>query len=687
MARSSLHVEGLDCAEEISLIRAALGSKPGVKQLEFNLLEAKVIIDHDPQEIEVTEMILMLRKAGLSASVEFKAPSFWKRKGRLIACGLSALFLVAGLFSPFFYLASILCGVIYVLPKAYFSLRRLRADMNLLMVIAVLGAIGIQQWFEAASVAFLFSLALLLEQWSVGRARRAIESLLDLAPVSAHLFDSKTGEVTEVLAEKVQVGNIVLIRPGEKIPVDGVVIEGFSSVNQAPITGESLPVDKGPKDSLYAGTLNGEGTLQCEVKEKASDTVLARMIQLVEEARSKRSESEQWVETFAHYYTPLMLLFSLIVMIFPPLFFSLPWTFWIYRGLVLLVIACPCALVISTPVSIISGLTAAAKEGVLIKGGLFLELAGKLEAIALDKTGTLTYGRPEVQRVVPLNNHTEAELIERAVALEKASEHPLARAILSYAEKKGVSAKPATGYQVMRGKGALATYNQKLYWIGSHRFMHEMGQETPEIHQRALSLEDAGHTVIAIGTDDHVCGLLSVADAQREGIASTLEEIRNAGVKHIEMLTGDNEPTAKALAKLAGVNAYKAELLPDEKVARVCELTELWGCVAMVGDGINDAPAMAAATIGIAMGGIGSDVAIETADIALMADDLSKLPWLMRHARRVNFVIKQNITFALGVKGVFIALALFDVATLWMAIGADTGATLLVIFNSLRLLR
>ncbi|MCC5831655.1 MAG: cadmium-translocating P-type ATPase [Chlamydiales bacterium] len=696
--KASYKIEGLDCAEEVAILKRVVGGMEGVESLDFNLIQAKMTVHFDPKKIDQKEIIALIRTTGMRAAVweqrGEEEVSFFKRHGRLIFTCLSGFFLILATLAHLFwgvaevlYLASILCGVFFVLPKAYFSLRRLRPDMNLLMIVAIIGAIGIQEWFEAATVAFLFALALLLEQWSVGRARKAISSLMELKPTLARVLNPVTRDMKETEVENVQVGETILIRPGEKVPLDGVITSGVSSVDQSPITGESIPVEKSIGDELFAGTLNGDGALECRVAKPSRDTTLAKMIQLVEEARAKRSESEQWVETFAHYYTPLMLLFSALVMVIPPLLFSLPWFDWIYHGLVLLVIACPCALVISTPVSIVSGLTAAAKHGILIKGGVFLEEIGRLQALALDKTGTLTYGHPEVQKLIALNHHTEEELMERAVALEKQSEHPLARAILKKGGEMGIRAESAQNFQIIKGKGGLATYRGRLYWIGSHRFMHEMDQETPTVHEKALALEDAGHSIVAIGTDDHVCGLISVADTPRKSIRETIEAIKETGIVEVVMLTGDNEQTASALADYTRVDRYLAGLLPEEKVEAVTALVKKWDKVGMVGDGVNDAPAMAAATVGFAMGGMGSDAAIETADVALMSDDLSKLPWLFRYSRHVVKVIKQNIAFALGVKALFIALALLDLATLWMAIGADTGATLLVIFNALRLLR
>ena len=683
----------MDCAEEVAILKKVLAGVAGVESLDFNLLQAQMRVTYDPEKIDSDALLARIHTTGMRAVLWEKRreekSSFFQRHGRLVLTAFSGLCIFLALLSQekLFYLLAVAAGVVLVLPKAYFALRRLSPDMNLLMVIAISGALAIDQWFEGATVAFLFSLALLLEQWSVGRARRAVSALMELSPTYARLLDPITGEMEERGVEEVAVGSTILIRPGEKVPLDGLVTSGSSSIDQAPITGESLPVSKEIGDEVFAGTLNEDGALECRVTKPADETTLARMIRMVEEARSKRSESEQWVETFARYYTPLMLLFAVLIMVVPPLLFGGGWFDWIYRGLVLLVIACPCALVISTPVSIVSGLTAAARHGVLVKGGVFMESVGRLRALALDKTGTLTYGHPEVQQVVPLNEHTEAELMERAYALERPSEHPIARAVLKRAEEMNINSESATNFQIIKGKGALAHYRSKFYWIGSHRFMHEMGQETEAIHQRALELEDAGHSIVAIGNNDHVCGLISVADSPREYVRETLEAIRASGVEKIVMLTGDNELTAKALAEHTGVDHYLAELLPEEKVEAVERLARRYEHVGMVGDGVNDAPAMAAASIGFAMGGMGTDAAIETADIALMSDDLSKLPWLIRYSRRVLKIIKQNITFALGVKALFIALALLDMASLWMAILADTGATMLVIFNALRLLR
>lgn len=707
----------LDCAEEVVILKRELADKPGVLDLDFDLLNARMIVHYDSALVGPDALLTYIRQTGMNAipwEEQGEAGLMWQVHGRLVMAALSGVLLVSGflahwiihgslldaltghehgtglrvpILSILLYSGSVITGAWFILPKAILSAKRLRPDMNLLMTVAVIGAIAINEWFEAATVSFLFALSLLLEHWSVGRARRAISALMDLTPLTARYLDPDNGSILVKPIDDVPMGVTVIVRPGEKVPLDGIVLKGVSTVNQAPITGESDPVSKTTGDEVFAGTINGDGVLDIRVTKAAQDTTLARIIHLVENAHARRAPSEQWVEKFARYYTPAMMALALAVAVIVPLFFSGQWAQWLYRGLVILVIACPCALVISTPVSIVSGLTAAARNGVLIKGGIYLEAAGRLRVLCLDKTGTLTYGHPEVQQVIPFNGHTPEELLQIAATLELHSEHPLARAVLRKAKAYGIQEGSAEDFQVIKGKGAQARIDGRLYWIGSHRLMDEKRQETEDIHNAAERLEDAGHSVIAIGTDQHVCGLISVADGIRENARQTVEAIRRAGVDKVVMLTGDNTGSAAGAAAAAGVDAFKAEMLPEDKVDAVETFVHQFEYAAMVGDGVNDAPAMAASTIGIAMGAMGTDVAIETADIALMSDDLSKLPWLIRHSRRTLRTIKQNIAFALGLKLVFISLALFDMATLWMAIAADMGASLLVIFNSLRLLQ
>jgi Zn2+/Cd2+-exporting ATPase len=583
------------------------------------------------------------------------------------------------------YLLAIGAGVYYVAPKAWFALRRGRPDMNLLMTIAVCGAVAIGEWFEAATVAFLFALSLTLESWSVGRARRAIEKLLDLTPQVVRVLEN--GQVREITPQAVPVGTVFVVRPGERIPLDGEVVRGVSDVNQAPITGESLPVAKEPGATAFAGTVNGVGVLEIRSTKVSGDTTLAHIIRLVNEAQQKRAPSEQWVDRFARYYTPAVMMLAIALLLVPPLVLQQPFSQWVYRALVLLVIACPCALVISTPVSVVAALAAAARNGVLVKGGAYIELPGRLRAVAMDKTGTLTEGKPSVVQVVGMNGHTNAELVERAAAMEAHSDHPLARAILDYAQREGVAFRPADDFRILPGKGATARLDGREYWLGSHRFLEERGQETPSVHDELEALARTGRTVVVIGSDKHVCGFLALADQIRPESCQSIQELRNAGVEHVVMLTGDNEGTARAIAEQAGVTEFRAELLPQDKMSAVERLVNEYGAVAMIGDGINDAPAMSRATLGIAMGAAGSDTAIEAADIALMSDDLAKVPWLIQHSRRMLTIIRTNIVLSLAVKAVFVILTLFGHASLWAAITADMGVSLLVIFNALRLLR
>ncbi len=716
-------VSGMDCAEETEALRQTVGRLSGVAGLSFNLLNGTMEVAFSGEALDDAAILAAAKKAGLSAQpVDPTAggvPSppdgagSWLTNGRALLCSASGLLLLAGFLSHAFlhagflhafaggegeaahqfppisillYAAAALSGGWFILPKALASLRRLRPDMNLLMTLAVIGAMAIGEWFEAATVAFLFSLSLLLESWSVGRARRAITSLLSVTPPTARTLCPHDGDVMERPVGEIAVGATVLVRPGERLPLDGVVTQGATTVNQAPITGESVPVRKEPGDEVFAGTINETGAFQFRVTRPAEDTALSRIIRMVEEAQSRRAPAEQWVETFARVYTPAMMLLAVGVALIPPLLFGGRWGAWFYEALVMLVIACPCALVISTPVSIVSALASAARNGVLIKGGMFLEAAAGLRVVALDKTGTVTRGRPEIQRILPLTGHTELELLERAVALETHSDHPLARAILRYAAARHVPLRPAEEFRIFKGKGAEGLIGGRRFWLGSHRFLHEKVLETPEMHAQIAALEDLGHSVVVLGNEAHVCGLISIADTIREDAAAAIGLLKAAGVRHIALLTGDNEGTAQAVARAVGIGDVRAELLPEDKLHAVEAFVREVGPTAMIGDGINDAPALAAATLGIAMGAAGSDAAIETADIALMSDDLTKIPWLIGHARRTLSVIRQNIAFALGLKLLFMALALANRATLWMAIAADMGASLLVILNALRLL-
>ena len=718
--RLEFRIHGMDCADEVAILRREI--EPIVKEpgrLSFDILRGKMnVVQGDPPVTEAG-LVAAVAKTGMRAEVwQDEKPtstdmSFWQRRGHTVLMVASGLFTIAAfglhasvaglsgavgsegtglaegeapLVAVILYVTGIVSGGWYVAPRALAAVLRLRPDMNLLMAIAVVGAAAIGEWFEAATVTFLFAFSLALESWSVNRARRAVEALMAIAPPTARIL-APDGSTKEVKAADVTVGSMILVKPGDRIPLDGTVRRGTSQVNQAPITGESMPVDKAPPAEVFAGTVNGDGALEVEVTRLVGETTLAQIIRMVEEAQSRRAPSEQWVDRFARVYTPVILGVAILIAIVPPLLLGGDSGEWFYRALVLLVIGCPCALVISTPVSIVASLAAAAKAGVLVKGGTFIEAPAKLRAVALDKTGTLTAGAPQVVEVKPLANHTEQELLKAMGAIEAHSDHPLARAIVAHVQGKGITWSAASEVQSAQGRGVTAAIDGKRYWLGSHRYLEELKQETPELHEQIEAMSSAGRTVVVMGTDDHVCGFITLADAVRPESAAAIRELHDLGVEHIVMLTGDNKPTAERVAREVGIDEVHAELLPADKVAAVEDLVRRFTSVAMIGDGVNDAPAMGRATIGMAMGAVGSDAAIEAADVALMSDDLSRLPWLIKHSRRTMGIIRQNVVLSLGVKAVFVVLTFGGFASLWSAIAADMGVSLLVIANALRLLR
>jgi Zn2+/Cd2+-exporting ATPase len=691
----------------------------GADNLAFDVLNGRMTVLDGAPAISADDILLAVRRTGMTA-VEWRPQkkgardeSDWHRRQQVWFTSLSGLLVATGFLIHVWlagswgeairlleghggnpvplpemiaYALAIIFGVPFVIVKAWYAARGLRPDMNLLMTVAIAGAIVIGEWFEAATVAFLFALSLALESWSVSRARRAIAALLDLAPPVVRLLRADGSEV-DVPVAKVRPGDHFVVPAGQRFALDGRIVAGTSAVNQAPITGESVPVEKAPGGEVFAGSINGDGTLTVETSKAADDTMLARIIHMVGEAHARRAPSEQWVERFARVYTPAVMVLALLVFLGPPFILGGAWSDWLYRALVLLVIACPCALVISTPVSIVAALASAARAGVLVKGGAYMELPAHLKAIAMDKTGTVTRAEPAVTAVVPFEMHTEAELIGRAAALEARSTHPLARAIVREAEQKGIAPAPAANVQVLQGKGLSGTFDGEPFWLGSHRYLVERAQGSPDIARQAEALEAKGKTVIAVGNQRHVCGLIAVADTIRPQAREMVKQLHAAGVAKVVMLTGDNRTTAHAIAGEVGIDEVHAELLPQDKVEKLEQLVARYGTVAMVGDGVNDAPALARASLGIAMGAIGSDAAIETADVALMTDDISKLPWLVRHAKRTLSTIRQNIVFSLGVKALFVVLTFAGFATLWGAIAADVGASLLVVANALRLLR
>jgi Cd2+/Zn2+-exporting ATPase len=722
-------IEGMCCPTEVEALRGVLGpvvnQEGGEADLIFDLINAKLMVESRngnlPTEEEIIEAV---KKTGMQATLwnehvkhAQEKKTFWERYGRLGLNLFSAANVVAGvtihalrdgaeaafgggigenamrpgyppIASMVLYSAAIVAGSAYIVPKAIRAIRNLRLDTNTLMISATAGAIGINHWFEAASSMYLFSAAEILEDWNMARARNAIRALMELAPSTAQVVDEDDGTITEQLVENIPIGTTITVRPGEKIPMDSVLISGTASVNQAPITGESMPIQKEVGDRLFAGTINEDSVIQCKVTKRDSDSTLASIIRKVEEAQSSRAKSEQFIEKFAKYYVPTMMTASIAVSIIPPLATGSSWYPWVYKGLELLVISCPCSLIISTPVSIVAGITAAARSGILIKGGVYLETAASIEAFAMDKTGTLTTGAPIVQSIIPLNGYDIERLLKVANALETHSDHPLARAIKRKAKEDGIINQPAESFQIFKGKGGEGYIDGELFWVGSHRFLHEkVGEnETRAVHEKIQELENAGHSIVAIGTGQTPCGLISIADAVRPESKQAIQAIKEAKVKSVVMLTGDNEGAAKTIANSIGIDEYYAELLPEDKVHQVEALMKKYKGVAMVGDGVNDAPAMAASSLGIAMGAAGSDAAIETADIALMSDDLGRLAWLIDHSHRTLNIIKQNIGFSLLVKGAFVGLTFANKSTLWMAMLSDMGASFIVVSNGLRLL-
>lgn len=587
--------------------------------------------------------------------------------------------------------AATLSGGALVFPAALVALRKFRLDINVLMTVAVTGAWIIGEYAEAASVVFLFAFSELLESWAAGRARRAVQSLLELSPPTA-LVLANDGSEKEVPVADVAIGASILIRSGSRIPLDGEVLSGNSSVNQAPITGESALVEKQSGDPVYTGTVNGEGSLTVRVTKLATDSTLARIIQLVGEAEEDKPPTQRFVDKFAAIYTPAVFVLAILVALIPPLFFGQPWPFWIYRSLVLLVIACPCALVIATPVSIVSGLTALARRGVLVKGGVYLEAVGKLRALAVDKTGTITQGTPKVVAIISQSELSEDEILARAAAINSHSEHPLAVAIVEAARAKSLTLPPAENYASVTGRGAKAVIDGHPHFIGNHRMAHDTGLCTPEIEAALATIEEKGQSLAVIGHEQHggcagqILGIIAIADTIRPEVGEALRQIHSAGLEKIIMLSGDNQRTVNAISREAGIDEAIGDLMPDQKVEHIRKLVGQYTHVGMIGDGVNDAPALAIASVGFAMGAIGSDTAIETADIALMKDDIRKVAETVFLGRRTLGIIRFNVIFALAIKALFLVLAFMGLAGLSLAILADTGATLLVILNSLRLL-
>ncbi|EMA59250.1 heavy metal translocating P-type ATPase [Halorubrum lipolyticum] len=772
---AGLAVPEMDCPSCAGKVDNALGRLDGVTDAALNPTAGTATVTYDPAVVDEEDVIAAIEGAGYevtggrssgdgndgsgegtagadpgSGGVAVAPPAEVWTTPRAKKTWLGAVLVVAGLLFEFvltgrnpavasvlgapltladvLFLGAVAASGIPVVRGGYYSARNRSLDIDLLMGTAILAATGIGYFVEAATLAVLFSIAELLEDYAMDRARDSLRELMELSPDEATV-KRDGGEVT-VPADDVAVGETVVVRPGEKVPLDGTVVEGESAVDESPITGESVPVDKAPGDEAFAGAINEEGYLEIEVTSTAGDSTLARIIELVQGAQAEKTETERFVDRFAGYYTPVVVVLAILTAAVPPLVIAEPvtvdlagypfvfaadWGTWFVRGLTLLVIACPCAFVISTPVSVVSGITSAARNGVLIKGGNHLEAMGDVDAVALDKTGTLTKGELAVTDLLPLGDADQATLLRRAAALERRSEHPIAAAILDRADRDdaGDFAEP-TGFESLTGKGIRADIDGETYYAGKPALFEELGFDLSRARAETdggvvaegdesgsaadaggsgafpdgalAALEREGKTVVLVGTATELTGAVAVADEVRRDSRRAVERLRELGVRRVVMLTGDNEGTARAIAEQVGVDEYRADLLPEEKVDAVESLQAEYGEVAMVGDGINDAPALATAEVGVAMGAAGTDTALETADIALMGDDVAKLPYLYALSHTANGVIRQNVWASLGVKFLLalgVPLGLVSVAM--AVVVGDMGMSLGVTGNAMRL--
>ena len=693
--QTPIRILQMDCPTEEALLRTKLGGMAGVAGMEFNLMQRVLTVTHEPQALE--PVLAAVRSLGFTPEIAGDAqaepaPEPVRPWWPLAVAGLAAIGSEAShwlgfpdaLAAALALIAVLACGI-STYKKGWMAVRNGNLNINALMSIAVTGALVLGQWPEAAMVMVLFTVAEWIEARSLDRARNAIRSLMQLTPETATVLQSD-GTWQEVAAKFVAVGATVRIKPGERIALDGTLVNGSSSVNQAPITGESLPVDKQAGDPVFAGTINTSGSFEYTVTAGAGNSTLARIIHAVEEAQGAKAPTQRFVDQFARIYTPVVFAIAVVVALVPPLLVGGDWIGWIYKALVMLVIACPCALVISTPVTIVSGLAAAARRGILIKGGIYLEEGRKLRWVALDKTGTITQGKPSQTDFSALNGWSPAEVRSLAASLADRSDHPVSLAVAQAAQRDGIPLQTVEQFEALAGLGTKGLIQGKTYYLGNHRLIHAQGRCSDALELQLSALEEQGKTVILL-TDDHsVHGIFAVADTVKEGSRQAIAELHALGVQTV-MLTGDNAHTARAIAAQVGVDDARGDLLPEDKLKVIESLLETGTGVGMVGDGINDAPALARADIGFAMGVAGTGTAIETADVALMDDDLRKLPRFVRLSRDTHTLLVQNIVIALGIKAVFLVLTLAGMGTMWMAVFADMGASLLVVGNGLRLLR
>jgi len=689
-------MQKMDCPTEEKLIRNKLEGMEGVDELRFNLMQLELTVTHhlesdEPVFTALQELDMEPKRKG-SDAIDEPIASVSKRTKLLV--GLSGIMAIAAeatgwitgneqsLVVVALSILAIAVGGIDTLKKGFIALKTFTLNINFLMVVAITGAMLIGEWPEAAMVTFLFALAELIEAYSLDRARNAIRGLMEMTPEAASVKQPDGSWQTMVVGD-VAIGAIVRVKPGERIPLDGKITQGQSAVNQAPITGESMPVEKKPGDPVFAGTINELGSFEFTVTANKGNTTLARIIRSVQAAQGERAPTQRFVDQFARYYTPTIFVIAILLAILPPLFMGAEFMPWVYKALVMLVIACPCALVISTPVTVVSGLAAAARLGILIKGGVYLEEGRKLKALALDKTGTLTQGKPVVTDIKPLTKMPTETALQLAASLDSHSDHPVAHAIVTRWQGPLLEVK---NFESITGRGVKGSIDGRLYYIGNHRLIEELAICGKDLEAVLETLEKEGKTVVVLATENEPLCVFAVADTIRESSVEAVKTLQAAGV-HCVILTGDNQTTANAIAAQVGIEDVRGNMLPEDKLTFIGQLREKYGVVGMVGDGVNDAPALAKSSIGFAMGAAGTDTALETADVALMEDDLRRLPLFMALSAKTSAVLKQNITLAIGIKAVFLALNFAGVATLWMAVFADLGASLIVVFNGLRLLK
>jgi Cd2+/Zn2+-exporting ATPase len=692
-------IDGMDCIECAKKIEKAVKDIEGVKQVRVSYTLGKMSLEVEKGKVSVGQLKRLVGILGYKLEKEegarYEEFFSWKNH-RLVATAVCGILFFLGMVTEYvihldvlylaFYAGAIVVGGYYIARRGVAAIIEKYLDINMLMVVAVAGSIAIGAYTEGSAIVFLFSLAEMLESFSIARTRKSISELMDFAPNQALV---KAGEKEEYYdVNDVSIGDIVVVRPGERVPMDGVVEKGQSSVDESAVTGESKPAKKKVGDLVFAGTLNAEGYLEFRVTKKFEDTVISKIVKLVEEAETKKAPTERLVDRFAKYYTPVVVITAVLVMTIPAFVFAQPFDTWFYRGLVLLVISCPCALVISTPVSVVSAITGATRKGILFKGGAYLERMGQISVVAFDKTGTITRGRPEVEEIIPLNSYTNEEVLKVAASAENRSEHHLARAVMTKAKEVEVRALETESFEAVVGKGVSAVILGRRVYAGSVQFFRDQGIDVSKHEDLIGEKNREGRTVIVIGTEKEVMGLLTVRDVPRPEAKETIAELKRIGIKKVVMLTGDDEQVAASVAKELGIDEYRARLLPEQKVKAVEEYQREHGPLIMVGDGVNDAPALAAAEIGVAMGVAGTDIALEAADVALMGDDLRTVVYGIRLSRKAARVIKQNVSVSLAVKMLFFALVFPGFITLWLAILiGDLGTSFGVITNAMRLVR